>query len=98
MMKEVPHDPSAASPTGGPDATRRGSPGLRLFGLLLLFVIGCVPLVAYLWETLNQLLSFQLDVRRLLVSLPVGLVLLLLVGAIAHTLTRFDASIPSDGG
>ena len=36
-----------------------------------LFVLLGVPMVAYLWETLNQLLALRLDPRRLLISLPV---------------------------
>lgn len=40
-----------------------------MFRMGLVVVIG-VPLVAYLWETLNQLLSLHVNPIRLLVSVP----------------------------
>jgi len=46
--------------------------------VLLLFVVG-TPLVAYLWETLNQLLSGRVEPLRLLISAPVGVALWLVL-------------------
>ncbi|GIV60686.1 MAG: hypothetical protein KatS3mg043_1775 [Rhodothermaceae bacterium] len=36
-----------------------------------LVVVPGIPLVAYLWETLHQLLSLHVNTTRLLISLPV---------------------------
>ena len=34
------------------------------------FVVVAIPLVAVLWETLNEVLALQLDTRQLLIALP----------------------------
>ena len=46
------------------------SPG-RIFPWLALFVLLGMPLVAYLWETLHQILALHVDITRLLISVPV---------------------------
>lgn len=43
----------------------------RLVLRMGLAVVPGIPLVAYLWETLNQLLSLHVNTSRLLISLPV---------------------------
>lgn len=63
----------------------------RLVGAILLLVVLGVPLVAYLWETLNRLFSGVVDPVRLLVSLPVALVFVLLLRYIARSIERWHA-------
>lgn len=64
------------------DARTQGIGGLT--GRILLFVLLGFPLLAYLWETLNELLSGSVNGRRLLVSVPV----LVLFGALLVWLSR----------
>lgn len=60
-------------------------PGLfaLIIAILGLVLVGGV-LVAYLWETLNQLMAGHVDWMRILVSLPVLAVFLLLLRYIAR--------------
>jgi ABC-type proline/glycine betaine transport system permease subunit len=51
--------------------------------ILLLALLGGV-LVAYLWETLNQLASGLIDLRRLLITVPVLAAFLLLLRYLAR--------------
>ena len=46
------------------------SPG-KILPWLALFVVLGMPLVAYLWETLHQVLALHVEPVRLLVSVPV---------------------------
>jgi hypothetical protein len=60
-------------------------PGLvtLIIAILGLVLVGGV-MVAYLWETLNQLMAGHVDWVRVLVSLPVLAVFLLLLRSIAR--------------
>lgn len=64
------------------------------FGQLLaweaLFVILGTPLIAYLWETLNQLLALHADVARLGISVPVLLVLLGLLSLLSRRIQYWN--------
>lgn len=61
------------------EAERSGEPKtVRTFLVLLLLVLSGVPLVAYLWETVNQLLTLRVDPTRVMISVPVAGVLYLL--------------------
>ncbi|MEX0892183.1 MAG: hypothetical protein WEB88_08435 [Gemmatimonadota bacterium] len=63
-------------PTTGPGLSR------LILAMLGLALVGGA-LVAYLWETLNQLMAGHVDWVRLLVSLPVLAVFLLLLRFLA---------------
>lgn len=43
----------------------------RHLGSLGLFLLLGIPMVAYLWETVHQILALHVDTARLLISLPV---------------------------
>jgi hypothetical protein len=66
-----------------------GSPVLLFLGLLLTAAAG-VPLVAFLWETINQLLSGHLHIRRILVSIPALLVFAALIRLVGRRLRRLE--------
>ena len=52
--------------------TRPAPPSFtRLLLLMAVFVLVGVPLVAFLWETLNEVLALDVAGRRLLWALPV---------------------------
>ncbi len=57
--------------------------GSLMAGILGLSLLGGV-LIAYLWETLNRVLSLHFDPVRVLISVPVLLVFLLLLRFIAR--------------
>ncbi|HSH45256.1 MAG TPA: hypothetical protein VK966_05345 [Longimicrobiales bacterium] len=67
--------------------------GAGLFGLTVailgLALVGG-GLVAYLWETLNQLMAGFVDWSRLLISIPVLAVFLLLLRFIAGRVERWQ--------
>ena len=64
---------------------KHGTIGMgRLIAGMALFVVLGIPLVGYLWETLNELLAGHVDGTRLLISLPV----LALLGALLAWLGR----------
>ena len=46
------------------------APG-QIFPWLVLFILLGMPLVAYLWETLHQILAWHFELTRLLISVPV---------------------------
>lgn len=46
------------------------APG-QIFPWLALFILLGMPLVAYLWETLHQILAWHFEPTRLLLSVPV---------------------------
>jgi hypothetical protein len=62
---------------------------LSYFLALAVFVVGGIPMVAYLWGTLNQILALHPEPKRLLLSVPVLLVfagLLIFLGRKARQL------------
>jgi hypothetical protein len=62
----------------------------RLLAVIALFAIAGTPLVAYLWETLNELLAFQFDPQRMLIAAPVLLVFLGLLLLLARVIRRME--------
>lgn len=59
------------------------------FGVLLaLLVVAGTPLLAYVWETLNQVLAGHVDGRRLLITAPLAALLAALLFVAARTLNR----------
>lgn len=63
----------------------------KLMALMALFVIAGVPLVAYLWETLNELMALQARPVRLLIAVPVLLVFAGLLKLLADNVRRWEA-------
>jgi hypothetical protein len=51
----------------------------RHLGLIGLFLVCGIPLVAYLWETVHQVLSLEVDSMRLLISVPLLVIFILLM-------------------
>lgn len=58
---------------------------------IALFVLVGFPLVAYLWETLNQLMGGEVHPVRLLVSLPVILLLAAVLVLLSRAVGRWEA-------
>lgn len=58
---------------------------------IALFVLAGFPLVAYLWESLNQLMAGEVQPRRLLLSIPVILLLTGLLLLLARVVGRWEA-------
>ena len=56
-----------------------------------LFVLLGFPLVAYLWETLNQLMGGEVHAGRLLRSVPAALLLAAILLVLARTVRRWEA-------
>jgi hypothetical protein len=61
-----------------------------LVPFILLFALVGLPLVAYLWETVNELLSGFVSGTRLLVSLPLLAILVGLLVVLARRVRRLD--------
>ena len=62
------------------------APG-QIFPWLALFVVLGLPLVAYLWETLHQILAWHVEPTRLLISVPVLGLFVALLFALGRKLT-----------
>ncbi len=58
----------------------------KIFPWLALFIVLGMPLVAYLWETLHQILAWHVEPTRLLTSLPVLALFLILLFALSRKL------------
>lgn len=58
-------------------ASQSPSIGRIAVGIALVTLLG-VPLLAYVWETLNRLIAGHVEWDRLLISLPLALLLLAL--------------------
>jgi len=63
----------------------------KLAGVLALFVIVGVPVTAYLWETLNQLLTGHIALGRIAASVPIALLFVGLLLLLARALGRLEA-------
>lgn len=70
---------------------------MRFSVLLSLLVAAGTPLLAYIWETLNQLLAGHVSGRRLLITTPLAALLAALLVVAARTLDRV-ATTPSQPG
>jgi hypothetical protein len=62
----------------------------RLVGWIALFTLLGTPLVAYLWETLNQVLAGHFDLTRIGLSLPLLAALWILLIVLARLIQRWD--------
>ena len=68
------------------------------FGVLLaLLVAAGTPLLAYIWETLNQLLAGHVSGRRLLITVPLAALLAALLVVAARTLSRVATTAGQPG-
>ena len=61
--------------------------------MMAAFVIVGVPLVAYLWETLNQFLALNVDTIRLLVAIPVALLIGVVFKILIRTIQKVDSQV-----
>lgn len=62
----------------------------KVAGGIALFVLAGFPLVAYLWETLNQLLGGEVHPGRLALSLPVTLLLAAVLVLLSRAVGRWE--------
>jgi hypothetical protein len=62
----------------------------QLVGPMALFVVAGVPLVAYLWETMNQLMAGQVSLGRLAATIPAVAVLAGLLALLARAVSRWE--------
>ena len=62
----------------------------RLIAMMGLFVAVGFPMVWYLWEVLNQVLSGIFDGRRLLIALPVALAFAALLVLVSRSVQHWD--------
>lgn len=76
-------------------ATNSSSLG-RTIAVMALFVIAGIPLVAYLWETLNEILALEAEWSRVLISIPVLLLLIGLLVLLSRRLTAWTQADRSD--
>jgi hypothetical protein len=58
---------------------------------IALFVLAGFPLVAYLWETLNQLMAGDVRPTRLAISVPVLLLLAGVIALLSRTVVRWES-------
>lgn len=63
--------------------------GKLILGIAAFVALG-IPLVAYIWETVNRVLSGHFETRRVLLTLPAILLLLGVFRLLSRTLTRWD--------
>lgn len=63
----------------------------RIFWMMALFVVVGAPLVAVLWETLNELLALQAS-TAMLFAIPAALLLAGLLLLLKRTLERRDSA------
>ena len=64
----------------------------RLVGLIAGFFVVGMPMVAYLWDTLNLLLELRATGTQLLAALPVLVAFILLLRFLARAVLRLEAS------
>lgn len=65
------------------------SNGMLLLQMLLFVALGA-PLVAYVWETLNELLALHINPLRLLITIPVALGLVALLWMLGRSVQRWE--------
>lgn len=65
---------------------------MRVFLALAAIILSGIPLLAYIWGTLNELLAGHVDGRRILITLPLGLALVAVLFVAGRLLTRVTAT------
>ena len=91
-MKRV--DPDARGMTATGEARMKEpsrAPILKLLAWIVLFVILGTPLVAFLWETLNALLTGHFDALQIAISVPVLALFYGLLLILARFIEKWDA-------
>ena len=77
----------------------RSSEALKTFLFIALFAAVGTPMVAYLWETLNQVMALKFDAVRVGISIPILLVfigfLILLARAVRRYAPRTEPTDPA---
>lgn len=63
----------------------------KLIGLMAIFVLIGVPMVAFLWELLNDLLALEVRPLQLAIAVPVLLLFAGLLVVLARRVRRWDA-------
>lgn len=63
----------------------------KLFGLIALYAVLGIPLVAFLWETLNRVIAGNFDLVRIGLSVPIFALLLVLLRYMARATQRITA-------
>jgi Na+/melibiose symporter-like transporter len=71
-------------------ASQTGTSFGKLIGIIAVFTLLGIPVLAFLWETLNKLIAGVFEPWRLLVSVPVLLVFVVLLWFLARSLSRLD--------
>lgn len=66
-----------------------------IFGL---FIVLGIPMVGYLWGTLNQLLSLQVNTTRLFISIPVLLLFIASLLYLRRTVERLSLPTQDNAG
>lgn len=66
----------------------------RVVPVVALFALLGLPLVAYVWETLNQLMAGIVNPTRLAISLPAALLLAWLLVLLSRRVQRLDERRP----
>ncbi|MFW5955119.1 MAG: hypothetical protein ACOCSK_00075 [Rhodothermales bacterium] len=61
----------------------------RAFGGIALFVLLGFPLAGYLWHTLNLMLSLEASTRQVLTAVPVLLLFVAILYALARAIRRW---------
>lgn len=64
----------------------------RLIAWMALYVIVGVPMVAYLWETLNDLMQLQADTAQVILAVPVLLAFAGWLVLLARRVRRWTAA------
>lgn len=67
----------------------------KVFLLMALIVVIGVPMVGYVWETINQLLALQFDVVRVGITVPVVVVLWIFLRFVASRIRTLQPGTES---
>lgn len=83
---------------GATDPDRLRTVMVRLAAVIILIVVLGTPLVAYTWETVNQLLSGHIEVNRVMFTVPVVILLVVLFRLMQKLAGRLEVEAvnPSD--
>jgi hypothetical protein len=90
------HDPVSDLVVTSPESPIRSAPVSRTVRQLIapigLFVLIGIPLVAWLWDTLNRLFAGDFNLARVAIAVAAAVLLVLLLRVIRRTIARWDAA------
>lgn len=66
----------------------RSASGWKLFALMLVGVVLGVPIVAYVWETIHELLTLRPDPGHIAVSVPLLAILVVLLRRLGRAMAN----------